>query len=201
VAIARALAFDPPLLLADEPTAHLDYAQVEIVLRTLRALAAPGRLVLVSTHDDRITPLADRVIDLTPGLTGPNRTQKIRLDPGEVIFEAGTRGGLIYVVERGEVEVIRVRVDGSEEVLARYGPKEYFGELAPLLGFPRAGTARARTASVLTGYTVTEFRERLGADKLSKLLGKAATGSKRKPSRRQAPKKRKPKPKSGARRR
>ncbi len=190
VAIARALAFDPPVLLADEPTAHLDYSQVEIVLRILRSLAAPGRLVIVSTHDDRITPLADRVVDLTPDVSGPQRRQRLRLAPGEVVFEEGSRGALIYVIDEGEIDIIRRRADGSEEFLGRYGPKEYFGELGPLLGFPRAGTARARTPAVLTGYTVTEFRERVGADKLDKLLGRAA--------RQQRPRKRTTKPKAKA---
>ena len=70
VAIARALAHDPPLVLADEPTAHLDYIQVDGVLRLLRELAAPGRVVVVATHDERLLPLADRVVELTPRAVG-----------------------------------------------------------------------------------------------------------------------------------
>src|SRR4051794_33258665 len=66
VAIARALAHDPPVVLADEPTAHLDYIQVEGVLTLLRDLANDGRLVVVATHDERMIPLADRVVNLTP---------------------------------------------------------------------------------------------------------------------------------------
>ena len=42
VAIARALVHDPPLILADEPTAHLDHIQVEGILRLLRELASPA---------------------------------------------------------------------------------------------------------------------------------------------------------------
>jgi ABC-type lipoprotein export system ATPase subunit len=64
VAIARALAHDPPVVVADEPTAHLDGIQVEAVLRLIREIAAAGRLVVVATHDDRITRIADQVIDL-----------------------------------------------------------------------------------------------------------------------------------------
>jgi putative ABC transport system ATP-binding protein len=66
VAIARALAFDPPLLLADEPTTHLDCTRVEGVLDLLRALAGGDRLVIIATHDQRLLPVADRVVELVP---------------------------------------------------------------------------------------------------------------------------------------
>src|ERR1700759_5287132 len=66
VAVARAIALDPPLILADEPTAHLDFIQVEEVLRLIRELASGDRLVVVATHDTRMLPLADRVVELVP---------------------------------------------------------------------------------------------------------------------------------------
>ena len=66
VAVARALALDPPLLLADEPTAHLDFIQVEEVLRLVRELASGERVVVVATHDHRMLPLADKVVELVP---------------------------------------------------------------------------------------------------------------------------------------
>ncbi len=66
VAVARAIALDPPLILADEPTAHLDFIQVEEVLRLIRELASGDRLVVVATHDTRMLPLADQVVELVP---------------------------------------------------------------------------------------------------------------------------------------
>lgn len=171
VAIARALAFDPPLLLADEPTAHLDYIQVEGVLRILRDLARPERLVVVATHDERLMPLADRVVELTPRFGEAARgPQREALVPGQILFEQGSRGELIYIVESGEVELLRTRADGSEEKLAVSRPGDYFGELGPLLGFPRAATARAHGAAAVTGYSVRDFRELVGPARIAEVL-------------------------------
>ena len=66
VAIARALAADPPVILADEPTAHLDHEQVDAVRELLGATAGAGRVVIIATHDDRLAPVADRIVHLTP---------------------------------------------------------------------------------------------------------------------------------------
>ncbi len=172
VAIARALVHDPTLLLADEPTAHLDYMQVESVIGILRTLASPGRLVVVATHDERMIPLADRVVRMAPALSANQGSREVQLAGGEVLFEQGSRGALIYVINRGEIELFRSRVDGDEEKLGVVRPGDYFGELGPLLGFPRAATARARIATTLTGYTVSEFREYVGTEEMAKLLGK-----------------------------
>ena len=64
VAIARALVHDPPLILADEPTAHLDHTQVDGVLRLLAGLMDGERVLVIATHDDRILALGGQVVDL-----------------------------------------------------------------------------------------------------------------------------------------
>ena len=64
VAFARALVRDPPLLLADEPTAHLDPEQVASVMALINRLRGPGRLVVVATHDDRFHAVADAVVSM-----------------------------------------------------------------------------------------------------------------------------------------
>jgi putative ABC transport system ATP-binding protein len=159
VAIARALAHDPPVIVADEPTANLDFVQVEEVLRLLREIAAPGRLVVIATHDDRFRPLADRVINLTPESDeDENEEREVRIAAGEILFRQGAAPDLVYVVESGGVEAFRERADGSEEHRANFGPDEYFGELGPLLKLPRSATIRAREDTVLKGLGPQAFR-------------------------------------------
>ena len=88
-----ALAHDPPLVLADEPTADLDYIQVDGVLRLLRDLAQPGRVVVVATHDERLLPLADHVVELTPRAADTARPpQRVELAPGAGAVRAGRPG-------------------------------------------------------------------------------------------------------------
>jgi putative ABC transport system ATP-binding protein len=160
VAIARALVHEPPLILADEPTAHLDHIQVEGILMLLRKLAAGGRLVLVSTHDDRITHISDRVIELVPNFSGADRDpEEVWAEAGEVIFMQGDRGDLVYMVEEGEVEIYRTRSDGTEEFLATIGVGNYFGEIGPLLNLPRSASARAGSKCRMTSYPLRAFRQ------------------------------------------
>jgi putative ABC transport system ATP-binding protein len=164
VAVARAIALDPPLLLADEPTAHLDFIQVEEVLRLIRELASGERVVVVATHDTRMLPLADRVVELMPHIAYTDHVPvTVDLQPGDVLFEQGTMGDCIYVVAEGELEIVRELADGGEESLKTATPGDYFGEMGPLFGLPRSATVRARTAATVIGYTVQQFRERLGA--------------------------------------
>ncbi len=161
VAIARALVHDPPLVVADEPTAHLDHIQVEGILVLLRELAAPGRMVVVSTHDDRITHIADRVVELAPQFSDADKPdEEVRLAAGAVLFEQGDRGNLVYEVDEGSVEIYRTRSDGTTEVLAEVGSGNYFGEIGPMLNLPRSASARAVRDSVLTAMTIRSFRSR-----------------------------------------
>ena len=67
-AIARALANDPKLLVADEPTGNLDTDSAATVLDLLTALAGDGRAVVVVTHDEDFAARADRLIRLSDGM-------------------------------------------------------------------------------------------------------------------------------------
>lgn len=132
VAIARGLAHDPLVLVADEP-------------------------------------IADRVVELAPHVrtdTGPPRS--VALTAGETLFEQGSHGELIYVIGSGEIELLRQQLVGPATRLAIVGAGRYFGELGPLLGFPRSATARAHTDVTLTAYGVDDFRRTIlgGSDRI-----------------------------------
>lgn len=68
VAVARALANDPPLILADEPTGNLDTKSAQTVFDIFRDLAhGQDRTVIVVTHDTELARMADRRVHLVDG--------------------------------------------------------------------------------------------------------------------------------------
>lgn len=69
VAISRALINDPPLILADEPTAHLDSRLSEEFMRFMSELKATGKTIMITSHDPLVTEHADvdQVIDIKDG--------------------------------------------------------------------------------------------------------------------------------------
>ena len=83
ILIAKALAQQTPIILLDEPTAHLDLPHRILILRLLRTLAhEQGKTVLISTHElDLALALSDRILLMTPG-------RGIRLDTAEHLKKA-----------------------------------------------------------------------------------------------------------------
>jgi len=67
VAIARAMANDPPILAADEPTGNLDSRSAEMILQLFERLVADSKSILMVTHDNDLAKRAQRTIVLADG--------------------------------------------------------------------------------------------------------------------------------------
>jgi putative ABC transport system ATP-binding protein len=67
IALARALANDPPILLADEPTGNLDSKSGEEIMALLTELWRGGRTIVMVTHNDHIAAMSERTIRLFDG--------------------------------------------------------------------------------------------------------------------------------------
>lgn len=67
VAIARSLANDPPLLVADEPTGNLDSNTAAAVIELFGSLAKNGKTILMVTHDNDLASKSDRIVTMYAG--------------------------------------------------------------------------------------------------------------------------------------
>jgi putative ABC transport system ATP-binding protein len=81
VAVARALASRPSLLLADEPTGNLDSSNSADVLRLLGRFHRRGQAILLVTHDARAASMADRVVSLFDGMVADDAEVRPPLEP------------------------------------------------------------------------------------------------------------------------
>ena len=80
MAIARALANDPSIILGDEPTGNLDSKTGKRIVEILYGLTKEGKTVIVATHSTEIATRADMVLEMTDG--------KVAVDS---VFERGNR--------------------------------------------------------------------------------------------------------------
>ena len=169
VAVARGLVGDPAVLLADEPTANLDLISAEAVISLLRGLRASGRTIVISTHDNRLLPACDRVVEMGIAPADPGSEDEadsteghgaslIEFSAGDVVFRQGDQSDYVYEIESGTIEVYRELAGGAEEVLAELTAGNYVGELGPLLGFPRSASIRAISDVRLLPMTSQEFK-------------------------------------------
>ena len=93
VAVARALAADPPIILADEPTGHLDSQSGQEIMALLRDLAhEDGRTVVVVSHNEEFGALADRMVRVRDGHIVADSAPELPAPASPE--ETGTRGRL-----------------------------------------------------------------------------------------------------------
>jgi ABC-type lipoprotein export system ATPase subunit len=170
VAIARAVANDPPILAADEPTGNLDSKTAESVFRLFERLVDEGKTILMVTHDRDLAKRATRTIILSDGeimeeylvRTFPSLTEQQliratrnlepqKYPPGSMIIREGAPPDNLYIITKGQVEVLVPASNGQPLVVARMESGQYFGEIELLRGGANMATVRA---AVDTGVEV-----------------------------------------------
>jgi putative ABC transport system ATP-binding protein len=67
VAIARALAYNPPVIVADEPTGRLDSTTAETILDIFEQLVKEGKTIIMVTHDASAAQRASRILEIVDG--------------------------------------------------------------------------------------------------------------------------------------
>ena len=161
-AIARSLATDPAVILADEPTGNLDSLSAEKILNLFEELAAGGKTVLIVTHDPSITKRTDQTVILSDGeiidqtvaralpllshpqmLDATHQASKQVHSPHTTIIRQGEPVDKFYMIVEGEVEIVLNSENCSEMSLASLGPGQYFGEVELTHGQNSIASVRA----------------------------------------------------------
>ena len=161
VAIARSLANDPALLIADEPTGSLDSKTADTIFRLFENLVAEGKTILMVTHDRDLASRVSRVVLIADGEIVDEyisealqsldenalaeisaRLEPVTYDAGSTIFKQGDDADRFYIVVRGEVEVVMTLPNGREMLTAVLESGQYFGEAGLLQNVPRSATVR-----------------------------------------------------------
>ncbi len=158
-AIARSLATDPPIIVADEPTGNLDSRSAQVVIRVFRDLAARGKTILIVTHDTSLTSRTDRTIIISDGelidptvanvlpsldhpqmLQATHQLQKRVFAKGEMIISQGDPVDYFYMIVDGQVAI---SVDGSDKAVATLQKGQFFGEIELMRHESAIATVRA----------------------------------------------------------
>jgi ABC-type lipoprotein export system ATPase subunit len=144
-AIARALANDPPMLVADEPTGNLDSQTEKLILNIFEDLAKRGKTILIVTHDPILARRSTRRVLISDGelvneavaqaLPMLSHTQMLKIsqmvtlrtfEPGAIISRQGSIDEGLYVITKGRVEVFVKSRLRPARVTGQIEPGQYF---------------------------------------------------------------------------
>ena len=147
-AMARAIANDPLIVIADEPTGNLDTKTAETVFGLFNDLSDQGKTIIIVTHDSGLARRANRTALITDGeivneyvakalptltpdqlLAATHKVKPQLFEPGAMILVEGKDSDSFHVVSKGIVEVVLPRTRRSHVVALELGPGKYFGEI------------------------------------------------------------------------
>jgi ABC-type lipoprotein export system ATPase subunit len=161
-AIARALACDPPLLVADEPTGNLDTKSANIIIDLFEEFARGGKTVVMVTHDPSLTSRTTRNIIIAdgelinetvakslPGLRHRHMMEfskiaETQIHPAKTtIISRDEHVENFFMIHKGEVEVVLQDRKQNETIVSRLGAGEFFGEIELMRGGKSIANVRA----------------------------------------------------------
>jgi putative ABC transport system ATP-binding protein len=161
-AIARALACDPPLLVADEPTGNLDTKSANTIIDLFEELSRRGKTVVMVTHDPSLTSRTTRNIIIADGelinetvaralpwLRHRHMMEFTKLVETETypakttIISRDEHVEKFFMIHKGEVEVVLQDRKQNETIISRLKPGEFFGEIELMRGGKSIANVRA----------------------------------------------------------
>ncbi len=161
-AIARAMACDPPLLVADEPTGNLDTRSADTIIQLFEGFVAQGKTVVMVTHDPSLTSRTDRNIIISDGeminetvsKSLPQLRHRHMLEftkivedriyqPGETIIARDQPVDYFFMIRKGQVEVVLLDKENQEYIVSHLGKGEFFGDVELLHGGKAIANVRA----------------------------------------------------------
>lgn len=86
--------------------------------------------------------------------------QRQTFQPGDRIFKEGDEGNMAYIVQSGEVEIVKI-IDGVETVLGTIGKGGMFGEMALIDSKPRMASARCSKGATIIVVTPAMFNQKM----------------------------------------
>lgn len=161
-AIARALANDPPIIVADEPTGNLDTKTADRIFALFQELVDHGKTIVMVTHDGDLARKLSRTLIISDGSiieeylthTFPALSEKLLIEttamlkirhfkPGETIIQKGQKVTSFYVIVKGNVDIILSPPDTYEFIVTTLKRGDYVGEIELMTGKPSVATVRA----------------------------------------------------------
>jgi ABC-type lipoprotein export system ATPase subunit len=161
-AIARALATDPSVIAADEPTGNLDTRSAEKIIDLFDHLVHNGKTIAMVTHDPSLTERTSRTITIYDGelinetvanclplltqaelLEVTRQVEHLTFQPESAILQQNDHVDHFFMVEKGTVEVVLRGRRREDVTIARLGPGEFFGEIELLRGGKSIASIRA----------------------------------------------------------
>jgi len=161
-AIARALANDAPILVADEPTGNLDSLSASKIIDLFEKLSGQGKTIIMVTHDPSMTQRTSRTVFISDGeLVNEtiaqalpllnhsvmqelgHRVKTLHFQPGATILEHKKRVDNVYLIQKGKVDIVLKQRRSDDVVISTLQRNDIFGEIELLQGGKSIASVRA----------------------------------------------------------